>query len=293
MKTIAKLLLIIVVCVALVATTAGCDKPYSMKVYREDLVIGVQSPFAVLHTSDTHLTLANDLDSPSALVAANERRGMGPGEKRLDFVAATAKQNDALVVHTGDALDFVTYANMERFGAFLKETNALYIPGNHEMDSLSEEFEATFYSMATDDVLFFSEEVGGVVFVGINNANHKMTYEQLDRLKEVVATGKPVVLLVHVPLYSRDLYDASISSSGSDNVAWLMAVPKELVDRYPAGYDFQKADEATYAAYDYIVAQDNIKAILCGHLHFDYTTKVGNIPEYVTGIDSVRLFNIR
>ncbi len=294
MKNKSKLFILIAVCLLIAVCFVGCNKDYKMTVYQNEINVGVNEPFVILHTSDTHLTLAGDRDSQTAHNKSKQRQGMGPGEQRLDIVQKTAQENNATIVHTGDAMDFLTYANIDYFKSFLQRTNALYIPGNHEMESLKEEFEDPFSQMTERSTDFFSQEINGVLFVGINNYNHKMTYEQLDKLKEVVALEKPIVLLVHVPLYSRDLYDVCVSHDGFENAAWLMAVPEELMTNYPSYlYESQKADEATKDAYNYIVAQNSIKAILSGHLHIDFETKVGNIPQYVTSTDSLRLITIK
>lgn len=282
----------ILIC-SLLGIMSGCQNKLDMKVLTSEINAGATEEFIVLHASDTHLTLCDDSDTKEIKDKAKNRykRFKKLQEQKLDYVAALAKENDYLVVHTGDIMDFTTDANIARTKAFIEETNCLYVPGNHEMENITDYYREKLAAATPRDLSFFAEEIKGVMFVGIDNTDHKMTEEQLSKLKEVVDTGKPIILLVHVPLFTKDLYDVSILDDGS---AYLMAVPEELMTNYPAmRYEMQKADEVTYRAYDYIATQTNIKGILCGHLHLDFETTVGGIPQYVVGLDSVRLVTIK
>ena len=51
----------------------------------------------------------------------------------------------------------------------------------------------------------------------------------------------------------------------------------------------QKADELTKETADYIRSFPQVKAILAGHLHFDYESLLGGrIPQLVTGLGTLR-----
>lgn len=282
----------ILLCLVLGAMS-GCQAKLEMTVLTSEISAGATEEFTVLHASDTHLTLCDDTDTKEVQAKAKNRykRFKKLQEQKLDYVATLAKENDYLVVHTGDIMDFTTDANIARTKAFIEETGCLYVPGNHEMENITDYYREKLAAASPRDLSFFAEEVHGVVFVGIDNTDHKMTEEQLNKLKEVVETGKPIILLVHVPLFTKELYDVSILDDGS---AYLMAVPEELMKSYPAmRYEMQKADEVTYQAYDYIASQKSIKGILCGHLHIDFETMVGCVPQYVVGLDSVRVVTVK
>ena len=273
---------------------SGCQKKLQITLLTAEIEAGVTQEFTILHTSDTHLTLCSETDGKEIKAKSKKRtkRFNNLQEQKLEYAKNLSEEKGYLLVHTGDIIDFATDANIERAKKFFEETNCLYVPGNHEPEDKNSDYYKKLNAAYRYDIDFYCYEKNGVNFVGIDNSDHRMTEEQLLKLKEVVAQGKPIVLLVHAPLYTRDLYDVSVVEDGS---AYLMAVPEALIKKYPSEkYKQQKADETTYAAYDYIVSQDCIKGILCGHLHIDFETKVaGRIPQYVVGLDSMRVVTIK
>ena len=273
---------------------SGCQKEYEMEVLTSEIDAGAEISFTVLHTSDTHLTLCSETDTAEVKEKSKKRtkRFKNLQETKLNKAASMAKEKGYYLVHTGDIMDFPTDANIERAKAFFEATDCLYVPGNHEPEDKESDYYKKLNAAYRYDIDFYCQEINGVNFVGIDNSDHQITEEQFLKLKEVVAQGKPIILLVHAPLYTKELYDASVVDDGS---AYLMAVPETLMKNYPAEkYAQQRADETTYAAYDYIVSRDCIKGILCGHLHIDFETKVaGRIPQYVVGLDSLRIVTIK
>ena len=273
---------------------SGCQKEYEMEVLTSEIDAGAEISFTVLHTSDTHLTLCSETDTTEVKEKSKKRtkRFKNLQETKLNKAASMAKENGYYLIHTGDIMDFPTDANIERAKAFFEATDCLYVPGNHEPEDKESDYYKKLNAAYRYDIDFYCQEINGVNFVGIDNSDHQITEEQFLKLKEVVAQGKPIILLVHAPLYTKELYDASVVDDGS---AYLMAVPETLMKNYPAEkYAQQKADETTHAAYDYIVSRDCIKGILCGHLHIDFETKVaGRIPQYVVGLDSLRIVTIK
>ncbi|MBO4539548.1 MAG: metallophosphoesterase [Clostridia bacterium] len=293
-KTVSLIIVFGILISVLSGILCGCQKEYEMDILTSEIDAGATATFTVLHTSDTHLTLCSDTDTAEIKEKSKKRtkRFKNLQESKLNKAASMAKEKGYYLVHTGDIMDFPTDANIERAKAFFEETNCLYVPGNHEPEDQDSDYYKKLNAAYRYDIDFYCQEINGVNFVGIDNSDHKMTEEQLKKLKSVVAQGKPVILLVHAPLYTKELYDASVVDDGS---AYLMAVPETLMKNYPAEkYAQQKADEITYAAYDYIVSRDCIKGILCGHLHIDFETKVGGrIPQYVVGLDSMRVVTVK
>ena len=282
----------IICLIAIFATLSGCQKKVDITVLTGEINAGATAEINVLHTSDTHLTYYDNTDTAEVRRYGKSRyRHFGQNmQQTLDEIVAMAKEENRLLIHTGDLLDFETDANIQKAKEFFDESDCLYVPGNHETEadaSYVEKLQAVYKRNLT----FYCEEINGVCFVGLDNTNHKMTAEQLDLLKEVVETGKPIILLMHVPLYEEGLFYESIKADGS---AYLMAVPEEMMTDYPEmRYEQQKADEITYTAYEYIISQPNIKAILAGHLHLSYECSVGNVKQYVVGRNTVRKITIK
>ena len=96
---------------------------------------------------------------------------------------------------------------------------------------------------------------------------------------------------MYTPLYDPDLYIPAMKDSPC---AYLVGVPTDLMQCYPPDrYQQQLADETTLEVIEYIKTQSLIKALITGHLHFNYEgTFAGRIPQIVTACTDARLIEI-
>ena len=65
---------------------------------------------------------------------------------------------------------------------------------------------------------YYSTEVGGVRFVAVDDGNYQVNAEQLDFVTDELASGQPVVLMMHIPLtqiHRRDDYAAAERAIGA------------------------------------------------------------------------------
>ena len=76
--------------------------------------------------------------------------------------------------------------------------------------------------------------------------------------------------------------------------AYLAGVPTELMKSYPTDrFQQQLADEITLKVMEYIKDQPLIKALITGHLHFNYEgIYADRIPQIVTSCADARLIEI-
>ncbi len=278
-----------------------------MKLTENVLNIGAEREFSVLHVSDTHLTYADEREQDNGRkleMAKNRSQYFADAEQNLEETCALAKRFGATIVHTGDLLDFVSQANLDAARKFAEENDVFMAAGNHEFSLyVGEAWEDAAYrnqSLAKvqasfkNDIRFSSRVMHGVNFVAIDNSYYLFEQWQLDALKGEVAKGLPIVLMMHTPLYTPELYDFILAAHGQLPV-YLMNVPEEGMKGYTEHrYKQQKADAVTEAAYDYIVGEPLIQAVLAGHIHKDYEGLIdGRIPQIVTGLGSARHIVIR
>ena len=267
--------------------------------------VGATSPFRVLHMSDTHLTDADDRDDERKVKLAEERQGyFRHADLLYEEASAFSKREGMPIFHTGDLIDFVSYKNLDRARAFAEENDLFMTAGNHEFSLyVGEAFEDAAYREQSLDkvqacfknnIRFSKREICGVNFVALDNSYYRVDRWQLDALKEVVAEGKPVVLLVHVPMHCDSLYEYEMVERKATN-AGLMATPEELMKGYnDYRYRQQKADEVTYEAHEYICNEPSIKAILTGHLHrFRQFAINDRLTQYMTGCTTLCVVNFR
>ena len=274
-----------------------------MQLIQTTLRVGAQKPFTVLHVSDTHLTLVGEHERPSRVQLGIDRRRMCPNAtQNLDDIRAHVKQTGDLLIHTGDLIDFITPENLSAAGALAKDTDMLFVAGNHEVhtcprDVFSEEdftCDLARREQSLDavqayfpkDIRYFEKEVNGVKLIGFNTADYQISRENFDRLKQAAEQKKPIVLFTHIPLYSEELFRIAKNA--------LIAIPDEIVNTFSPFRTFeQRADETTRQCYDFIQGCPYVKAIVSGHLHLPFeSSDEGAKKQLVTSLDTLHEITI-
>lgn len=257
------------------------------------LDVGADEPFTFIHISDTHLSRANLNDGRAKLELANKRAKDFPDSvKMLNEIQEKSDELDCFVVHSGDMIDFVSEENLKLAKEFTDNVDCIMAAGNHEFSptvfddpasppELRDYFLERVQTSFKNDICFYSRTVNGVNLVALDNGSHKVEQWQVTKLKEEIDKGLPIILILHVPLYTPEEYEFAISQFGQS--AWLMNVPEDKLALYTEEDRLsQEADAPTKEAYKLIVNSPNIMAILCGHQHYNHTSMVTpTLPQYV------------
>lgn len=261
--------------------------------------IGLASPFKVLHLSDNHMCLADERDDERKNLLAQRRQkefdSHGKGVMlHLNEQLAYAKGNNLPILYTGDLIDFVSHKNLETAQSLLKDTDYFMAVGNHEFSLyVGEAFEDEAYKMQSydfvkthfkNDLTFASRQMGGINFVAVDNSYYRFTFSQLEKLKKEAEKGLPIVLMLHCPLHTDELYHL-IMDDLHFSCAYLTGTPEPLLKPYDDyRYRQQKPDEATMKFIEYVYACPSIKAILAGHIHENAESSLpSGIMQYITG----------
>lgn len=268
------------------------------------LDVGVEKPFSLLHISDTHLTHADNRDDERKQELAKARSQAFPNaETFLSEVSAHAKKMNTPILHTGDLIDFVSFANLDYVKEFIDKNDCFMAAGNHEFSLyVGEAFEDAAYrnqslarvqAVFENDIRFSSRVIGGVNFVAIDNSYYRFEKEQLEALKREAKRELPIVLAMHSPLHCEALYQYQLNERKRE-CAFLTSTPLDLMKNYPEKrFIQQRADTITLETTEYIKEQSCIKAVLTGHLHFDFDTLLTpTLPQLVTGKRTVRVVEI-
>ena len=285
-----------------------------MNLFHNTLKIGAEKPFRFLHMSDTHFVLADERDDKRKIELAEVRRnefaevrekGYYDAEQVASEVEKFAKENRLLIAHTGDFIDFVSEANLDRLRKFTNENDVFFAAGNHEFSLyVGEAFEDAEYrnkslkkvqSCVKNNMRFDSRKINGVNLIAIDNGYYLFEREQLDALKRETRFGLPIVLFMHTPIYDKDLYRIMGEHHCLGEAAYMVATPEEFMKNYSEyRHRQQKADEITLETVEYIKSQPLIKAIFCGHLHdFVSETKLTDgITQYLSNFENVRLVEV-
>jgi len=270
-----------------------------MNIRQLEIKIGLEAPVKLLHVSDTHLSFADRRDNLRKRSLAKRRRvTFSDGEDRcrrsLREAVAYARDTGALLVHTGDMIDFVSHQNLDITREILGDCDYFFVPGNHEFSKyVGEAVETEAYKMDSlrlvqsyfhGDLRFCARVVGGVNLVGIDNVYYHINEIQFQRLQAEVAKGLPILLLMHTPLYTPELFHEQITVRGESD-AGLIGCPQELMRNYsPERYAQQAATPLDFEIIEYVKAQPLVKAVLAGHLHFFHQSELrGGTPQIVAG----------
>lgn len=189
------------------------------------------------------------------------------------------------VVFGGDMLDYCSHANMELltegFDALrYSQDRVMYIRSDHDYGGWYGGNEFT----DADGFILQSEfwdgdsgenciEFEDFMLVGINKSYRNLSEKRLDFLNGKLESGKPVILVTHVPFYSEE--DASLQQLSMDVRNRIYYWNKENSVYIP--------DAGMQAFIDRIYAKDsNVIQILAAHIHASWDGIVANdLREHV------------
>ena len=256
--------------------------------------LGLEHPFSVLHISDSHLTAAYDTEGEKKLKLREERTVTfgGRQEEALRDALAWAKQHVDYIVHTGDLIDWQSEANFDLVRKYFGE-DIIGTMGNHEftpdmwLSDPPEEKSETFKDLTRAklqevypfDVRFQSQVVHGVNFVTLDDVYAYVTEEQVERFKQEVAKGLPIVLCMHVPFFTDNIWRATVrywNDKGQLNYRGVPAITGE--------YQLQREDPVTAGFIEYLRHEPLLRCILAGHEHLTVEDQFSpTCREYVVG----------
>ena len=268
-----------------------------MKLLKNTIKIGLEKPLKILHVPDSHIALADEFDNERKHELLN-RLFSPEKEKYLYEHIAYAKENCDILVHTGDLFDFVSHANTVKAREILSDDNFFFIAGNHDYSQyVGEAWEDKAYRMNSYmeieryggfgvPMLWNTKTIGGVNIIGIDNSYYLFEEWQLHHLKKEVKKGLPIILAFHDPLFEQSLYDYHCEYIPHETCTYLTGLDEEHLERYSEFRAYQqRPDEVTLRMIEYIKSEPLIKAILTGHVHFNFESNItDSLPQFVTSV---------
>ena len=273
------------------------------------LNVGAEKPFSALHFSDTHISMADPAELLSwttkelNLYEARNNGVFGKGGfpfavQSLAATIAYARKKGMMMLNTGDLFDFRSEMNVACIKRTFAGQNIFSALGNHEGRGLhtgelnprnrkeDDELRAKFEDAIGNPLILASRVVNGVNFVAFDDtglARHCRN-EQFRMMKAEFAKGLPTVLMCHMPPFSKELHEANCEHHRRKK----QPLPKEnsLNSYYLMGEDYAKsrAPAVFRQMVDFLKCQKNLKAWLCGHLHFEWQGTFGDgVPVCVAG----------
>ncbi len=254
---------------------------------------GATNPFSILHISDTHFTAVGDHESDvkKELSRIRTKTFGGLQERAFADSLAWAKDHVDYVIHTGDLIDFQSEANFNLVKKYFKG-DVFGAVGNHEYSrnmwfdknegtsGYCEETRPLVAAAFPFKPVFASTVLHGVNFVSMDDVYGTVTAEQTKLFAAEVAKGLPIILCLHVPLFTPNIYRL-------DKKFWTKEGVKFRSAEYPAptgSYKRQLEDPVTR---DFIAAlrkEPLLKGILAGHLHITVQDRFSpTAMQYVVG----------
>ena len=233
----------------------------------------------IYHFSDIHLSVQDALSTPEeAEKARKASEGWAngrlwfankygepaaeaqklPAEDHFFRLLELTREGDAVVM-AGDLCEYVSPANLRFLDEKLSGCAApwMAVCGNHDM---AEEIpDGYLFSRTKEPVQVL--DLGDLLIVGFDNAKRGIAAEQNARLRELLATGKLLIVAMHVPIMTEDNRE-------------LLTDCGEYFQLNHAGADKETLEFVQ-------ILQKNagqIVAVLAGHLHF------GNVSEIAPGL---------
>ena len=257
--------------------------------------------------ADTHLWMSDEREEPyreysarmaGAYHSVKHFQTGAPTTPEESFVAtirfAQQRGVDAIAM-LGDIVSYPSERGVEWVGEVL-DTVAIpcyYTSGNHDWhyegmegssESLREKWrgERLMSLFGDNDPDAYAVEVGDVRLLLVDDSNYKITPEQRDAVAAEVKSGKPFILLHHIPLYapSRSV------SFGIGHPDWSAATDKnykiERREQWPA----EGHTEVDYEFYDLATSAPNLLASIAGHVHSYGVDIINGRPHYTVGANA-------
>ena len=264
-----------------------------MDILKTQLDLGLVQPIRILQVSDCHLSGCCEEDSEKAKAKSKKKTaeflketGGVTQEQRLKEALDLSAEYDALVL-TGDIADSPSRANLELLASMLEGRRYLYTFGNHDYytyDSDSgnaddrERFLDDFLRFLPCDPTMDSLQVGGVNLVALDDSLAQFSALQLEFLKAEAAKGLPILLFLHLPIYSPTFVPQAYEWWDS---SMCVGTPADVLAAHGETDPKMRAEAETLLMLDYIREEPLIKAILASHLHFSDEANVLGKPQFV------------
>lgn len=236
--------------------------------------IGLEKPFSVLHMSDSHLTATYGNENEWRL-GQNQTRTKtfgGKQEEALKDTLAWAKKHVEYIVHTGDLIDYQSEANFDLVRKYYGPEivgslgNHEFIYNKWESSHACEEYKDDTRKQLREvypfDVELHSQVVNGVNFVTLDDVFGSVTRKQVKMFRKEVRKGLPIVLCMHVPFFTENLWRATCRFWYGKGPLTDGTFPEITGD-----YKVQKEDKVTREFIEDLKKEKLLKCILAGHEH--------------------------
>ena len=262
----------------------------------------INDSIKVVHIADTHLFMDDKRGVPfqefsnRMAKAYNQTTHFQTREKTnpqesFEQTLAFAKEVNADVINlVGDIFSFPSEAAIDWVRSKLDATGIpyIYVSGNHDwhyegMKGSLESLRDTWIEKRLlplyqgNHPLMAAYDIKGIRFLAIDNSTYQINEEQLAFLSAQIASGLPLVLLVHIPMYAP----GKNISFGCGNPFWGAATDRNFeLERRPK-WPESGHTQTTFDFYKKVFDAPNLMGIFAGHKHRNSIEVIKGKPQIV------------
>ncbi len=284
------------------------ENPFEVYVTMDQEKVSFYSDFIkekikIVHIADTHLYMDDArgipyLDYSNRMAKAynqtihfKTREKTNP-KKSFEETLAFAKDEKAdIITLVGDIFSFPSELAIEWVLSKLEAIDIpyIYIAGNHDWhyegtkgklnllrDKWIEKRLMPLYQ--GNNPLMAAYDIKGIRFLAIDNSTYEINDEQLTFFSEQVASGLPIVLLVHIPMYAP----GKNISFGCGNPFWGAKTDRNFeLERRPK-WPENGHTKTTFEFYKRVFDSPNLMGIFSGHIHKNSIEIIKGKPQIVS-----------
>lgn len=186
-----------------------------------------------------------------------------PHREHLSRLISVANGGDAAVL-AGDLMDFISRDNLSALDDELSRLTVPYVAvcGNHEnANDIPSGRVCSSMALPVQKL-----DLGDVVIMGFDNSRHTLTAEQVAALEGEIKSGRPVIVVMHIPILTEENAHLLIDGSTYHHI----------------NRDVSDADTLRFVE---VIKQNtaSIPLVLAGHLHYGNVSRVAeNTVQYVS-----------
>jgi len=263
----------------------------------------IKKNLKVIHIADTHLFMDDERGIPyqefsnRMAKAYNQTTHFKTREKTtpvecFEKTLGYAKQVNADVITlVGDIFSFPSELAVEWVNSKLEATGIpyIYVAGNHDwhyegmsgkLDTLRDTWiDNRLLSLYQGkNPLMAAYDIKGIRFLAIDNSTYEINDEQLAFFSKHAASGLPLVLLVHIPMYAP----GKSISFGCGNPNWNASNDRNYkLERRPR-WPKDGHSKTTFNFYDEVFNSPNLLGIFTGHIHKNSIEIINGKPQIVS-----------
>ena len=263
----------------------------------------IKESIKVVHIADTHLFKDDDRGIPYQVYSDRMAKAYNQTthfktqakthpEEAFEQALQFAKDVHADVITlVGDIFSFPSEAAIEWVLSKLKDTGIPYIytAGNHDwhyegMEGTLESLRDTWIERRLlplyrgNNPLMAAYDIKGIRFLAIDNSTYQINEAQLAFFTAQVASGMPLVLLVHIPLYAP----GKGISFGCGNPNWGADSDRNFnLERRPK-WPAQGHTQTTFKFHKAVFNAPNLIGVFAGHIHRNSMEIIKGKPQIVS-----------